>query len=425
MTTPAGPKPGGERRGGPAPFSSEWLTSPPPPARPRRFGFDPRWVPDVAPGWFPSERVLSAAVVLMLVCATAFAAGGGSGDRLSARADEPTAGSDGQTALAAVGGQSGTLPDEVNGAGGEDATSTSTAESLVADSASETDDVTPTPTPLVTAEVNLDQSTQVASPDGALLPQYRILTYYGQPHAETMGILGEYGVNDDLDGLRDALQEQADAYERVDPTRPVKIAFEIIATVAQQDAKADGSWLLDTDAETIDEYVDYAAEHDMLVFLDVQIGRRGVPAEIDRIRQWLEQPHVHLALDPEFSMDEGEIPGENYGHIDASDVLYAQQYLANLSAELGIPPKVLIVHQFEWGMITNKDSVAPYPGVQLVIDMDGHGPPAMKLDTYGVMNTQQPIEFNGIKLFYKFDQPILSPEEVLSLDPVPDLIIYQ
>lgn len=421
MTTPAGPRPGGERRGGPAPFSSEWLTSPPPPVRPRRFGFQMGWLPDVAPAWFPSERVLSAVVVLILVCATAFAAGGGSNDGFSAQADEPAGTSDGQTALAAVGGPSGTLPADSVGAQGAGPAETPT----IAAATESEDEETPTPTPLVTAEVNLDQSTQAASPDGALLPQYRILTYYGQPHADTMGILGEYGVNDDLDGLRAALQEQADAYERVDPTRPVKIAFEIIASVAQQDAMSDGSWLLDTDAETIDEYVNYAAEHDMLVFLDVQIGRRGVPAEIDGVRKWLEQPHVHLALDPEFSMDEGEIPGEHYGHIDASDVLYAQQYLANLSAQLGIPPKVLIVHQFEWGMIGNKDSVAPYPGVQLVIDMDGHGPPSMKLETYDVMNTQHPIEFNGIKLFYKFDQPILTPEEVLDLDPVPDVIIYQ
>jgi hypothetical protein len=172
-------------------------------------------------------------------------------------------------------------------------------------------------------------------------------------------------------------------------------------------------------------FVDYAAEHDMLVILDVQIGQRGVPGELDLIRHWLEYPHVHLALDPEFAMADGEVPGEQIGQIDAADVLYAQQFLAELCTELGLPPKILIVHQFHHTMIKNKAEVKAYPGVQLVIDMDGHGPPPMKYETYGVMNTQDPVEFNGIKLFYQFDQPILSPEEVLALDPIPDMIIYQ
>jgi hypothetical protein len=92
---------------------------------------------------------------------------------------------------------------------------------------------------------------------------------------------------------------------------------------------------------------------------------------------------------------------------------------------LGLPPKILIVHQFHYVMIENKGNVAPYPGVQLVIDMDGHGPPDMKRETYAVMNTQHPIEFNGVKLFYEFDVPILEPQEILALDPIPDLIIYQ
>jgi len=150
-----------------------------------------------------------------------------------------------------------------------------------------------------------------------------------------------------------------------------------------------------------------------------------VAEEIEGLRPWLELPHVQVALDPEFAMAEGEIPGEVIGQIDAADVLYAQQWLAELSASAGIPPKVLIVHQFHHSMISNKELITPIPGVQLVIDSDGWGPPDMKMDTYGVVNTQQQIEYDGIKLFYRQDNPLMTPEEVLALDPVPDLIIYQ
>jgi len=90
-----------------------------------------------------------------------------------------------------------------------------------------------------------------------------------------------------------------------------------------------------------------------------------------------------------------------------------------------VPPKTLIVHQFDISMIEQKDEIQPVPGVDLVIDMDGFGPPDLKRGTYDVVITQAPIEYNGIKLFYGQDEPLMTAEEVLALDPSPDLIIYQ
>ena len=258
------------------------------------------------------------------------------------------------------------------------------------------------------------------TPDG-LLPEYRILTFYGFPGNENMGILGEH----EKQRVLELLREQAAAYEAADPSRPVLIAFEVIASVAQKDPQADGSYLLDTPSEVLDEYAAFTEANDMLLFLDVQVGRRTVKAEIEGLRPWLEQPHVHLAIDPEFAMREGEIPGEHIGQIDASDIAFAQQWLVDLTTELGLPPKVLIVHQFHYTMIENKDQVEPLAGVQLVIDADGFGPPETKKEAYGVVIGQMPIEFNGIKLFYKQDVPLMTPEEVLEFEPVPDLIIYQ
>lgn len=76
-------------------------------------------------------------------------------------------------------------------------------------------------------------------------------------------------------------------------------------------------------------------------------------------------------------------------------------------------------------MIENKDQVVPVAGVQLVIDSDGWGTPADKRATYDAVIGCCPIEFDGVKLFYQQDVPLMTPEEVLDLDPVPDVIIYQ
>jgi hypothetical protein len=86
---------------------------------------------------------------------------------------------------------------------------------------------------------------------------------------------------------------------------------------------------------------------------------------------------------------------------------------------------MLLVHQFNWYTIPDKEDVGIVPGVQLVMECDGFGTPEEKLETYGVIITQSQIEYNGFKLFYEQDNPLMAPAEVLALDPVPDIVIYQ
>ena len=258
-----------------------------------------------------------------------------------------------------------------------------------------------------------------------LLPANRILTYYGFPTNPFMGILGEYGVNDDLDGLRDALLAQAAEYDAADPSTPVQIGFEVIASVAQEDAGSDGMFLVYTDPELIQQYVDYTAANGMILFLDYQFGMHPVQDELDAFAPWLEYEHVHLALDPEFKMLPGEQPGVDLGSIDAADVIIAQETLVAGCAALGLPPKVLVIHQFYYTMIQNKEQLAPLPGVQLVIDMDGHGDPDLKRESYAVVIAQEPIEFHGVKLFYPLDEPLMTAQEVVDLEPSPHWVCYQ
>jgi hypothetical protein len=283
------------------------------------------------------------------------------------------------------------------------------------------EDPTPTQLPGIAVTPMVTQAAATSSNPDAILPRYRILSYYGHPYNDSMGILGEHSKEE----LLQLLLEEKAAYEAADPSRPVMPAFELISSVAQNWPADDDTYLLHTDAETIQEYVDFTAENGILLILDLQIAHSTVRAEIDKIEKWLLYPHVQLAIDPEFSMDEGEIPGTSIGGIDASDITYAQERLAKLAQENGLPPKVLIVHQFYEGMIRNSETLAPVEGVQLVIEFDGFGDPANKTAGYTQFVHDRPIEFGGIKLFYQQDDPLMMPGDIVSLSPSPDLVIYQ
>jgi hypothetical protein len=254
-----------------------------------------------------------------------------------------------------------------------------------------------------------------------LLPANRILLYYGFAGNPNMGILGEY----EPEQVLALLQEEAANYEAADPDRPVKIGFELIASVAQSWPGPENLYIADASREILDRYTQFAADNDMLLFLDVQMGFKEPKEDYGGLEEWLLQPHVHLGIDPEFHMRGEELPGQDIGQVTAAEVTEAQHYLADLSAQHDLPAKVLIVHQFHHSMIEEKDQLAPVNGVDLVIDMDGWGSPALKEETYTVVITEEPIEYNGIKLFYQLDDPLMTAEEVLALDPSPDLIIYQ
>jgi hypothetical protein len=236
-----------------------------------------------------------------------------------------------------------------------------------------------------------------------------------------MGILGEYSKED----LLEVLRAEAANYEAADPSTPVKMALEIIATVAQPTPGEDGTYVLYTGDEWIQEYVDFTAANDMILILDLQIGHSTIREEIERVRKWLEYPHVHVGLDPEFSTGPDRIPGEFIGEVDGNHVQIAVELLSEIALTNNLPPKILIVHQFEHEMIYNKDAITPMPGVDIVIDMDGFGTPEAKIGNYNIFVGQEFIEYGGIKLFYQQDSPLITPEEIVSLDPPPAVVIYQ
>ena len=261
---------------------------------------------------------------------------------------------------------------------------------------------------------------------GAILPFKRIVAYYGNFYSKGMGVLGEYPE----DQVLAMLASTTSMWEKADPTTPVIPAIQYIAVVAQGSAGKDGKYILRMPDDQIDHALAMANQVHGLLILDVQVGQSTLEHELPLLEKYLSMPQVELAIDPEFSMKYGNPPGTVIGTFDAADINYAAHYLASLVNTYHVPPKVLIVHRFTHGMVTNYKDIRPLPEVEIVMDMDGWGSQAKKKGTYRRVIYSEPVQFAGIKLFYKNDlKPpstgMLTPEEVLKLMPTPIYIQYQ
>ncbi|MEP7067298.1 MAG: hypothetical protein ABI889_14785 [Gemmatimonadota bacterium] len=256
---------------------------------------------------------------------------------------------------------------------------------------------------------------------GSLLPGCRIVAYYGNPMSKRMGILGEIKP----DSMLARLAKQAAAYQAVDSARPVLPALELIATVAQAGPGKSGLYRARMPDTLIDRVMGWAEAHHYLVILDIQTGRSTMAAELVPLMKYVARPYVHLALDPEFSIGTKKIPGKVIGRIDAADVNAVSSVLAHLVDSLKLPPKMLIVHRFTTPMLSNHEKINLDPRVQIVIDMDGFGPPRLKYGSYKAYVHDRPVQYAGFKVFYKNDKPMLTPEQVVQMDPVPLFIMYQ
>jgi len=256
---------------------------------------------------------------------------------------------------------------------------------------------------------------------GSILPEHRIVAFYGNPYSKRMGVLGELPP----DSMMAQLRATAAAWAAADSTLKVQPALHLIATVAQGQPGRDGMHRLRMPSSLIEQVAGWAESNGWLLFLDVQVGHSTVQKELPRLLPYLARPYVHLALDPEFSMKDETAPGRRIGTMDAEDVNFAMRTLGGLVDSLKLPPKVLVVHRFTQRMLTHYDRIALDPRVQLVIDMDGFGDRPLKRSVYRDFIVKEPVQFTGFKLFYKNDKPMMTFDEVLSLSPQPVYIQYQ
>lgn len=283
---------------------------------------------------------------------------------------------------------------------------------------------------------------------GSILPEHRIVAYYGNPRSTRMGIMGQISP----DSMLPRLEQVARRWAEADPGRQVMPALHLIATVAQPIPGAGKKYRLRMGDSLINMVASWAEERGWILFLDVQTGHSTVEAELPPLLPYLQRPYVHLALDPEFAMRGGGIPGKRVGTLDAADVNHAIEVLGGLVTQHKLPPKVLVVHRFTRRMLTNTDSIRLDPRVQVVIQMDGFGAPYHKQEAYRLWISPYPVQYTGFKLFYKNDrdprarapdyQPscdrvtfelvgcgddgLMTPEQVISgVYPVPLYVQYQ
>jgi hypothetical protein len=226
------------------------------------------------------------------------------------------------------------------------------------------------------------------------------------------------------------LKSEAKSWEAIDPATPVMPAIEYIDVTAQGSAGKDGKYRLRMPDTQIDQALDYAHDINGIVILDIQVGLSTVQDEVPLIESYLKMPEVHLAIDPEFDMYDGHKPGTVIGTTDAATINWAIQYLTRLVQENNLPPKILVLHRFTQDMITNAELIKPTPQVQVVMQMDGWGSPQRKKNTYYHVVAPEPVQFTGVKLFYKNDLKedpprLLTKQEVLDLKPTPIYIQYQ
>ena len=221
----------------------------------------------------------------------------------------------------------------------------------------------------------------VAGPEplpGAVLPAKRIVAYYGNPLSKRMGILGELPP----DEMLARLDREVRRWSAADPSTPVQPAQHLIVVVAQADPGREGMYRLRMRDSLIERVYGWAQRKKALLFLDVQVGKSTLQAELPRLAPFLQRPDVHLGLDPEFSMKTGKAPGKVIGTMDAADINYASGFLAGLVSAHKLPPKVLVVHRFTRDMLTRSNKIELDPRVQVVIIMDGCVGPELKRKSY-------------------------------------------
>lgn len=259
-----------------------------------------------------------------------------------------------------------------------------------------------------------------------ILPGFKVVAFYGAPGGDRLGVLGSGSPL----AVAERLSDQALDYESLE--RKVLPAFELIATIVHPVPGDDGMFRSRVADDVIQKYLDAARQERAILILDIQPGRADFMDEVRHYAQWLKYPDVSLAIDPEWSMRAGQIPGRVIGSTTAAKVNEVSAYLDQIVQENGLPQKLLLVHEFTESMIQNRKGLVQRPNLAIVFNVDGFGTPEAKMGKYADLTTdpdRPEFVFTGFKLFYEEDtrngSRLMAPFEVLDLDPQPDVVVYE
>ncbi len=275
------------------------------------------------------------------------------------------------------------------------------------------------PAPRTAAPEKADKPVELPRGGRRLLPDNRIVAFYGAPQADE---LGDLGIGSPASAAR-RLERQAKPYAR--PGRPVLPAMELIAVVAAAHPEEGGRYNTRQDDSVIRRYLRAARRAKALLVLDIQPGRSDFFTEATRLEKWLREPDVGLALDPEWRMGPDEVPGDVIGSVEAREVNAVSEWLSQLVVRNKLPQKLFLIHQFTDDMVDDTQ-LRERPGLAMVLNADGFGTQELKRVKYHAF-TSSPRRFfhTGFKLFYREDTNLMKPRQVLRLRPPPDVVIYE
>ncbi len=254
-------------------------------------------------------------------------------------------------------------------------------------------------------------------------PGRRLVALYGHPGTPSLGMLGEQGVAASIRRVRSL----AAAHARY-TTTPVVPAFEIIATVASGYHGADHNFSNESSVASLRPWVDAARKAGVYVVLDLQPGRSEFLKQAKLYLALLLEPHVGLALDPEWRLAKKQRPLKQLGSVDVAEINEVIRWLAALVQVNNLPPKVLTLHQFSTSMIRRRQLLdTSHDEVQVVIHADGQGSRAAKWATWRTLQKGLPSgAWMGWKNFHDEDYAPLSPKETMtSVHPTPWFVSYQ
>ena len=254
-----------------------------------------------------------------------------------------------------------------------------------------------------------------------LFPGRRLVAIYGHPGDDNLGVLGEQPV----DAALQRASEVAAGYHGISPEVVIP-TFEIITTIASSEAGADGDYSTESTLDHVRPWVDAAAAAGFYVVLDLQPGYTDFLTQAMRYEELLAQPHVGLALDPEWRLAPGERHVRDIGQVSADEVNEVAAWLADLTRRHHLPQKLLVLHQFRHDMLPDRSNIRVDPELALVVQMDGLGTQETKLETWQAITADAPAGMHfGWKNFYDADTPLRSPADTVALVPSPVYISYQ
>jgi hypothetical protein len=246
--------------------------------------------------------------------------------------------------------------------------------------------------------------------------------YVGAPASPALGRLGV----GDLDARAREIERRAKPYAADREIMPV---LELVATLAHRTPGRDGRYRTRATDAVVRRYLAAARRVRGLLLLNIQPGRSDFLPEVKAYDRWLREPDVGLALDPEWAVGRGQVPGRVFGGTTGRELDQVAQHVAGIVRRYDLPDKVLVFHQLHASIVRDAARLQAHRGVVLIKSVDGIGNRAEKESTWRRLTRGQPRHVHaGFKLFYEEDTRhgrLMTPAQVLALRPTPVYVMYE